>query len=161
MLSAVYPGSFDPITNGHIDIIQRALNITDSLHVAIMRNSKKNYLLDISQRTSLAKDVLSKYKNIVVDNFSGLLVNYCKEKNISLIIRGIRAVSDFEYEYAISLMNKRLLPKIDTIFLMSSESHSFISSTIVKEVASYGGDISKEVPPKVQQVLINRYQNKE
>jgi len=157
MRHAIYPGTFDPITNGHLDIIERALNVVDKLTVVILINRKKKNLLSIEERVELTKQVVSRYPNVEVASFSGLMVNFCKKINAPLVIRGLRAVSDFEYEYAIYLMNRKLMPSTDTIFLMSSQEHSFISSTIVKEVASYDGDISGQVPPEVEKMLREKF----
>ena len=146
---AVYPGSFDPFTNGHLDIVNRALDVVDHLTIAILRNTSKKNLFSPEERVELIQEVLGDNPRIKVDTFQGLLADYCREHNISIILRGLRAVSDFDYEHAIYLMNNKLLPDAETVFLMSRSENSFISSSIVKEVASLGGDISDQVPPTI------------
>ena len=143
---AVYPGSFDPITNGHLDIIKRASRIFDKVYVSILVNSSKNSAFSLEERLEMIKQVTAEYDNVVVDSFSGLLVNYLKEKNASVIIRGLRAVSDFEYEFQMALMNHKLEKNIETLFMMTSGKYSYLSSSIVKEIAQYGGNLKDLVP---------------
>ena len=143
---AVYPGSFDPITNGHLDIIKRASLIFDKVYVSILINSSKNSAFSLEERLEMIKQVTAEYDNVVVDSFSGLLVNYLKEKNASVIIRGLRAVSDFEYEFQMALMNHKLEKNIETLFMMTSGKYSYLSSSIVKEIAQYGGNLKDLVP---------------
>jgi len=153
---AIYPGSFDPITNGHLDLIDRGAKLFDRLIVAILRNESKEPLFSVEERTEMLREVAASYPNVDVDSFHGLLVDYAADKGASVIIRGIRAMSDYEYELQMALMNRRLAPGIETVFLMASEDYSFISSRLVKEVISLGGDISGLVPPLVEVRLRNR-----
>ncbi len=156
---AIYPGSFDPLTNGHVDIIKRALKIVDSLTLAVLINTSKKPLFSIEERVEIIKKALKDLPQVEVDTFSGLLVDFCRKKGISLVIRGLRAVNDFDYEHAIFLMNRELYPEIETIFLMSSSENSFISSSIIKEVVSLGGveKIKNQVPPVVFSALKKKY----
>jgi pantetheine-phosphate adenylyltransferase len=154
---AVYPGTFDPVTNGHLDLVQRSLTIFDEVIVAIAVNPKKAPLLSIEERIDLFKAVTASYKNVVIERFDGLLVDYVKERKAVAIIRGLRAVSDFEYEMQMALMNRRLDNTIETVFLMPNEAYSFITSTIVREAASYGGDVSSLVPKVVVEKLKKKF----
>jgi len=144
--NAVYPGSFDPFTNGHLDIVERALKIADSLHIAVLKNTSKKALFTPDERVEIIREVLHKYPQVKVETFEGLLVDFCRTRQIRIVIRGLRAVSDFDYEHAIFLMNRKLLPDLETMFLMAASENSFISSTIVKEVAHFGGNIADQVP---------------
>lgn len=147
---AVYPGSFDPITNGHLDIIQRSSEIFDKVIVAVLENpEKKSYLFNTQEKVELIKKVTSHIDNIEVESFQGLLVNFANQKKANLIIRGLRAISDFEYEFQMTLMNRKLDPDIETIFLMTKTEYSYLSSSIVKQVANYGGCIKDLVPDKI------------
>jgi len=143
---AVYPGTFDPVTNGHIDLVERSLRIFDKVIVAVAENPKKAPLFSLEERVALFKKAIGKRKNVVIEGFDGLLVDYVKKRRAVGIIRGLRAVSDFEYELQMALMNRRLDNTIETVYLMPSEEYSFITSTIVREAASYGGDVSSLVP---------------
>lgn len=154
---AVCPGSFDPITNGHIDIIQRGAKVFDVLYVAVMNNSSKNPLFSVDERVQLIKEVTSHIPNVKVDTSEGLLIDYAKKINADAIIRGLRAVSDFEYEMQITSMNRVLDDYIETFFIMTNNQYSFLSSSIVKEVAKYDGNISELVPPLVERALKNKY----
>lgn len=154
--TAVYPGSFDPITNGHLDIIKRAARIFDKLYVSILVNSSKTPAFDLEERIAMIKKVTEQYDNVVVDSFSGLLVNYLKEKDADVIVRGLRAVSDFEYEFQMALMNHKLEKNIETLFMMTSGKYSYLSSSIVKEIARHGGNLQDLVPD----VLIEQISNK-
>lgn len=154
---AIYPGSFDPITNGHLDVISRALPLVDNLIVGILRNESKRPLFSVDERVTMLREVLAPYPKVEVDCFEGLLVDYAKRRRARLILRGIRAVSDYEYELQMALMNRRLAPQIETIFLMAGEAYSFVSSRMVKEVASLGGDIAGLVPAQVESRLKNRF----
>ena len=150
----IYPGSFDPITLGHLDIIQRSLNVVDKLIVAVSDNKSKNHFININDRLNLIEATIEdlpseNQKKIIIEKFDNLLVHYVKDKNASVIIRGLRAVSDFEYEFLMTGMNRSIDNKIETIFLMSSEKYHFISSRFIKEIHSLGGDISKSVPKPV------------
>jgi pantetheine-phosphate adenylyltransferase len=149
-LIAIYPGSFDPITNGHLDLIERGLRMFDRLVVAILRNQAKAPLFNVEERTEMLREVLRDYPNAEVDSFDGLLVDYAAARHATILLRGIRAISDYEYELQMALMNRRLRPEIETVFLLAQEAYSFISSRLVKEVFSLGGDISGLVPPSVE-----------
>jgi len=146
---AVYPGTFDPVTNGHLDIIKRGLQIFQSLTVAVARSSKKSPLFDIDERVKMMEAATSSYKNVSVEPFTGLLTDYMREHGGKAIIRGLRAISDFEYEFQMAMMNRKLNDEVDTVFLMPSEEYFFLTSTLVKEVAGYGGDIKSLVPKQV------------
>ncbi|URD69878.1 pantetheine-phosphate adenylyltransferase [Leptospira borgpetersenii] len=153
---AIYPGSFDPLTNGHLDILQRSLGLFDKVIIAIAVNSNKSTLFSIEERLEFIHKVTQGLKGLEIDTFQGLTVDYCNKVGASSIIRGLRAVTDFDYEYAISLMNKKLAPNVETVFLMSSGEYSFISSTIVKEVARHGRDVSNQVPEIVGKALLKK-----
>ena len=154
---AVYPGTFDPVTNGHIDIIERGLQIFQGLTVAVARSSKKSPLFDIDERVKMMEEAISSYKNVSVEPFTGLLTDYMREHGGKAIIRGLRAISDFEYEFQMAMMNRKLNDQVDTIFLMPSEEYFFLTSTLVKEVAGYGGDIQSLVPKKVLDHLRKKF----
>lgn len=154
---AVYPGTFDPVTNGHLDLVERSLTIFDQVIIAVAENPKKAPLFSLTERLSLFRAVTAKFNNIVIEGFDGLLVDYVKKKKAVAIIRGLRAVSDFEYEMQMALMNRRLDNTIETVFLMPSEEYSFITSTIVREAASYGGDVSSLVPTVVVEELKRKF----
>jgi pantetheine-phosphate adenylyltransferase len=147
---AIYPGSFDPITNGHLDLIERGARLFDRLVVSILRNDVKAPLFTIEERMDMLEEVVGAFPNVSVDSFDGLLVDYAASRNATAIIRGIRAISDYEYELQMALMNRRLQPHLETVFLMAGEAYSFISSRLVKEVFSLGGSISGLVPPSVE-----------
>jgi len=153
----LYPGTFDPITNGHLDLIERAARLFDLVIVAVADSPGKKPLFDVDTRVELAEKVVSNLSNIEVCGFSGLLVDLAKEKNANILLRGLRAVSDFEYEFQLANMNRHLSPELESLFLTPSEQYSFISSTLVREVASLGGDISQFVPKAVQQKLHTRF----
>jgi pantetheine-phosphate adenylyltransferase len=152
-VSAIYPGSFDPLTNGHLDVISRGARLFDRLTVSVLRNSSKQPLFSVDERVAMLRDVVRHLPNVQIDCFEGLLVRYATEKNAQVIIRGIRAVSDYEYELQMALMNRRLEPGIETVFLMAGEAFSFISSRLVKEVYHLGGDVSALVPAAVETCL--------
>ena len=152
-VKAVFPGTFDPITNGHIDLISRASKIFDTVYVCVAENKRKNPTFSLAERVELAKESLKSLSNIEVCGFSNLLAEFAAQKQASVIIRGLRVVSDFEYEFQLSNMNRHLAPTLETMFLTPSEQHSFISSTLVKEVALHQGDISKFVPQCVKDAL--------
>ncbi|HUK15330.1 MAG TPA: pantetheine-phosphate adenylyltransferase [Bryobacteraceae bacterium] len=147
---AIYPGSFDPITNGHLDLIQRGSRLFDRLIVSILRNETKEPLFTVEERTEMLREVVHVYPNVEVDSFHGLLVDHAAARHATVVLRGIRAISDYEYELQMALMNRRLRPAIETVFLLAQEAYSFISSRLVKEVFSLGGDISGLVPPGVE-----------
>jgi pantetheine-phosphate adenylyltransferase len=154
---AVYPGSFDPITNGHIDIIQRGLEIFDGVIVAIADNAQKKSLFTIEERVEMANIALHELPDIVVESFRGLLVDYVEKTNASVILRGLRATSDFEYEFQMAHMNKSLNKKLDTLFMMTGRDYFFISSRTVKEVAGLGGDVNGLVPNVVAERLEKKF----
>lgn len=149
MKKAIYPGSFDPVTNGHIDVIKRASKLFDHLVVGVLINSSKNPLFSIDERVNMLVEIFKDYDNIEIVSFKGLLVDYCHENNITTIVRGLRAVTDFEYELQIAQTNRVIAPDIDTIFLTTSLEYAYLSSSIVKEIASYGGNIHPLVPEYV------------
>jgi len=153
----VYPGSFDPITNGHLDLIQRGSRMFDKLIVSILRNDSKQALFSIEERTAMLREVLHIYPNVEVDSFDGLLVDHAAAQEATVLLRGIRAISDYEKELQMALMNRRLRPEIETLFLMAGEAHSFISSRLVKEVIGLGGNIKGLVPPSVEARLLKRF----
>jgi pantetheine-phosphate adenylyltransferase len=153
---AIYPGSFDPITNGHLDLIERGCRLFDRLIVAILRNETKQPLFTVEERMEMLREVVGCYPNVEVDSFDGLLVDYAARNNATVLVRGIRAISDYEYELQMALMNRRLRPDIETVFMMSSEAYSFISSRLVKEVFGLGGNVAGLVPPSVEIRLRNR-----
>lgn len=154
---AVYPGTFDPVTNGHIDLVERSLRIFGEVIVAVAENPKKTPLFPLEERIAMLKAVTVNYKNVVIEGFDGLLVDYVRKKSAVAIIRGLRAVSDFEYEMQMALMNRRLDSNIETVFLMPNVEYSFITSTIVKEAASYGGDVSSLAPRVVVEKLKKKF----
>ncbi|MFN3325052.1 MAG: pantetheine-phosphate adenylyltransferase [Bryobacteraceae bacterium] len=153
---AIYPGSFDPITSGHLDLIERGARVVDRLIVAVLNNEAKQPLFSVDDRKSMLREVVRDFPNVEVDSFDGLLVDYASAKGASLILRGIRAISDYEGELQMALMNRRLRPEIETVFMMAGEAYSFISSRLVKEVIRLGGNISGLVPPPVEVRLRNR-----
>lgn len=157
MTRAIYPGSFDPVTNGHIDVIKRAAMMFDELYVGVLINSAKNPLFSIGERVSMLSEVLSDYDNIKVVSFEGLLVDYCRTHDISTIIRGLRAVTDFDYELQIAQTNRVMEPRVDTVFMATSLQYAYLSSSIVKEIASYKGDISQTVPPAIIKLIEEKY----
>ncbi len=154
---AIYPGSFDPITNGHIDMVERGLRLFDKIIVCIMCNPGKETLFTIKERLEMIRESLKKFPNIEIDSFDGLLVDYGAKRNANTILRGMRAVSDFEYEFQLALMNRKLNRKIQTVFLMTGFRWIFTSSSIIKEAASFGGDVTGMVPPIVNQKLKEKF----
>lgn len=154
---AIYPGTFDPITLGHIDVIERACRIFDRVIVAITNNPRKSQLFTIEERIKLAKDALGKIKNVEVDSFTGLLVEYMKSRNARTILRGLREVSDFSYEFQQAIINRKLYENVDTVFIMTSPKYFYVNSTIVKELASMGACIKELVPPNVEKALFEKF----
>ena len=146
MKKAIYPGTFDPVTFGHIDLIKRALEIFDYLVIAVASNPRKGTLFSREERVQMLKKATRNLKRVTVDNFDGLIINYAKKKKINIILRGLRAFSDFEYEFQMVLTNRKLSPKIETTFMMPSENYSYFSSKLIKEIAEVGGDIRGFVP---------------
>lgn len=153
MRTVVYPGTFDPITNGHIDLVERACRLFDKVIIAVAKSERKGPLFTLEQRVALATQNLSHLPNVEVCGFDILLVDLVREKQASAVLRGLRAISDFEYEFQLANMNRALVPDTESLFLTPSEKFSYISSTIVKEIANFGGDISKFVTPSVAQAL--------
>jgi len=156
MMKAMYPGSFDPITLGHLDIIKRAASMLDQLYVVVMINPLKKYFFSIEERKKLIRESLEGINNVTVDDHEGLLVDYARKNNINVVVRGLRAVTDFEYELQMANANRKLYDKLETVFFMTDEKYSFLSSSLVKEVAMLGGDISYWVP----QPVLNAFKEK-
>jgi pantetheine-phosphate adenylyltransferase len=150
---AIYPGSFDPVTYGHIDLIKRAAHVFDEVIVAIAQNTQKSTLFSIQERVAMVKEATAGIANVHVESFKGLIIDFAQKKNVHVLIRGVRMVSDFEYELQMALTNRRLRETIETVFLMPSEGFSFLSSTLIKEVVSFGGDVASFVPKHVAKKL--------
>jgi len=150
---AIYPGSFDPLTNGHVDIIQRGSRLFDRIVIAILLNIEKAPLFTVQERVEIAREVFRDYPNVEVDTFDGLLVEYARRKRASVIVRGLRAISDFEYEMQMALMNRHLNPEVETVFMMPAETYTYVSSRIVKEVVALGGSVTNLVPSIVESRL--------
>lgn len=157
MKKGVYPGTFDPITFGHIDVIKRSLKILDKIVIAVSSFPRKDFLFTIEERMELIREVFKNDDRVEVEKFDGLLVDYLKEKGIKIVIRGLRAISDFDYEFQMVLVNRKLFKEIETIFLMPSEEFFFISSSIVKEIARLGGNLSCFVPKNVEQAMKKKF----
>lgn len=159
MTTAIYPGSFDPLTFGHVDIIERSARLFDNVIVAILINAQKAPLFSVDDRIGIMREILKpRFKNVEVDVFHGLLVDYAKQKQAKVIVRGIRAVTDYEYEFQMALMNRRLNADIETVFMMPAEKYSYLSSRLVKEIAELGGSVAGLVPETVEQRLKQRFQ---
>ncbi len=154
---AVFPGSFDPITNGHLDIIARGLSVFDDVTIAILINPGKQALFTVEERVEIIRETYRSEPRVKVDTFSGLLVDYAERVGAAVIVRGLRAISDFEYEFQMALMNRRLNPRIETVFMMPAESYSYLSSRLVKEVFQLGGRVRDLVPPVVERRLAEKY----
>lgn len=152
-MTVIYPGSFDPITNGHLDIIKRCSEKFDKVIVSILNNTSKETMFTVEERAHLLKEVVKDFNNVEVDTFSGLLIDYADEKGVTTMVRGLRAISDFEYEMQMALVNRKLNPDIETLFMVSSSEYAFLSSSIVKEIVTFGGDVSCLVPKVVQEAL--------
>lgn len=157
MKICIYPGSFDPITYGHIDIINRASQIADKLIVAVLDNREKKSLFTVDEKLDMIRDAVKDYDNVEIESFEGLLVDYAKKKNARIVIRGLRAVTDFEYELQMAQINRELYHEIDTMFLLTNLKYSYLSSSAVKQVASYNGDVSKFVTPYVADMLKRKF----
>lgn len=157
MTVAVYAGSFDPITNGHIDIISRSLDVFDKVIVAIAINEAKTPLFSVQERLEVLNEIYSGHSRVQIDAFSGLLVDFLKRVNARVLIRGLRAVSDFEYEFQMAHMNQKLSPEVETLFLMTGQQYFYVSSRVVKEVARFGGDVTDLVPSAVRQRLLDKF----
>ena len=160
MRTVIYPGSFDPLTNGHLDVVQRAAKLFDRVIVAVAKNEGKQPLFPLAERRALVTQAVKHLPNVTADTFDGLLVEYVASKKAQAIVRGLRAVSDFEFEFQLALMNRKLDEKIETIFMMPKDTYTFLSSRIVKEIARFGGDVSSFVPSHVQTALLNKLQPK-
>ena len=157
MSIAVYPGSFDPVTFGHLDIIERAARFTDRLIVGVLNNSAKTPLFSVEERILMIKEAVRHLPNVEVKSFSGLTVNFARSEKADFMIRGLRAVTDFEYELQLSQTNRKLAPDVDTVFLTTSLEYAYLSSSSVKEIASFGGDISMCVPPEIEKLVRDKY----
>ena len=153
MKLAVYPGSFDPLTNGHVDIIERGMHLFDKIIVAVLVNVEKSPLFTMQERIEILRDVFKGQPNVEVDTFEGLLVEYARRRRASALVRGLRAVSDFEYEFQMALMNRHLEPTLETVFMMPAEQYTYLSSRLIKEVFQLGGSVTGLVPPAVERAL--------
>jgi pantetheine-phosphate adenylyltransferase len=156
MRTAIYPGSFDPLTNGHLDVIERAVKLFDHVVVAVAFNESKQPLFTMDERLELVRGSVKHLPNVEVDSFDSLLVNYVEQRSAQAIIRGLRAISDFEFEFQLALMNRKLNERIETIFMMPKDTYTFLSSRIIKEIARLGGDVSAFVPENVQTALADK-----
>ena len=157
MTRAIYPGSFDPLTNGHLDIIERSARLFDELIVAILTNPQKTPLFSVDERLEIMRQIVQpRFKNVRFDAFHGLLVDYAEKSQAQAIVRGIRAIADYEFEFEMALMNRRLNPNVETVFMMPAESYSYLSSRLVKEVATLGGSVKGLVPEMVEQLLLKK-----
>ncbi len=157
---AIYPGTFDPVTNGHLDLIHRGSQIFDQLIVAILVNAEKDPLFTLEERIEMLRELTAPYENVRVDTFGGLLVDYARQANAKAVLRGIRAISDYEYELQMALMNRKLCPELETVFMMPAVSYSYVSSRLVKEIARLGGSVSGLVPNAVEERLRNKVNGK-
>ncbi len=156
-MKAIYPGSFDPVTYGHLDIIERASKKVEHLIVAILNNPSKNNVFSLEERTYFLKEVTKKFPNVEIDSFTGLLTDYAVKKDCTTMIRGLRAVSDFEYEMQMALVNKKINNNVETLFMVSDSKYAYLSSSIVKEVSRFGGNVSYFVPEIIEQALKNKF----
>ena len=156
-IRAVYPGTFDPVTNGHVDLIERSARLFDHVTVAVLKNAEKSPMFSLAERREMLKESIRKLKNISVTSFDGLLVEFAARNDASVIVRGIRAISDYEYELQMALMNRRLSSQVETVFLMPHETYSYLSSKLVKEVSQFGGSVRGLVPRSVERRLKARY----
>jgi pantetheine-phosphate adenylyltransferase len=155
--SAIYPGSFDPLTNGHLAIIQRGLNLFERLVVAVANNPAKTPLFSVEERFALIKEAVGNEPGLEIDSFDGLLVDFARRRRISTVLRGLRAVSDFEYEFQLANMNRRLMPDFESVFVMTEKDYFYVSARLVREVASLGGDVTGLVPPHVGEALRRKF----
>jgi len=154
---AIYPGTFDPVTFGHLDVLERAEKLFEKVIISVAVKSSKKTLFSTEERLELIKNAACNISNIEIDSFEGLLVNYAEKKNAGAIIRGLRAISDFEFEFQMALTNRKISSKVETVFLMPNEKYSYISSTLVKEISAYGGDVSSFVPENVSKMLKKKF----
>jgi pantetheine-phosphate adenylyltransferase len=161
MVSALYPGSFDPVTRGHLDLVERALPLFDRLTVAVGVNTSKQATFSPEERVAMLRDVLPKDPRVAVTTFRGLVVDFCRAQGIGAILRGVRTVSDFEYEYQMALTNRHLAPGIETVFVMPSVQYSYVSSSLIREIVRNGGDVSSFLPPPVERALRDRLRPRE
>ena len=159
-VKAIYPGSFDPLTNGHLDLIERGSKIFDELVVAILRNSEKSPLFTLDERVEMLKSTTKHYNNVSIETFDGLLVDYVAKQKARVVLRGIRAISDYEYELQMALMNRKLAPQIETVFMMPADTYSYLSSRLVKEVFQLGGSVRALVPEIVEKRLHQKVNEK-
>lgn len=157
MKIAVYPGTFDPVTNGHLDIIERALKLFDKVIVTVAVNSSKNPLFSTEERVRLLREATHAYPNVEIDSFEGLLVEYVKKRGAIVVIRGLRAMTDFEYELQMALLNRRMYDQLETVFLMPKEQYTYLSSNFVREIAALGGDVEQFVPPSSRKALEEKF----
>lgn len=160
MRIGIYPGSFDPITLGHLDVILRSSKLFDKLYIGVLNNSKKHALFTAEERVDMIRQAMGDIKNVEVESFHGLLVDYAAMRHANAIVRGLRAVTDFEYELQLAQTNHKINPQVDTVFLTTSVEYSYLSSSIVKEIASYGGDITKFVPETISDILYEKLREK-
>lgn len=156
MAVAIYPGSFDPVTNGHRDIIERASRVFDKVIVTVLENPRKQPMFSITERVEMLTMITNTYENVEVDSFHGLLIDYAKQKNSNIVVKGLRVMSDFEFEFQMALINRKLDSRLETMFMMTNNRYSFVSSSIVKEVGAYGGDICELVPNEVYNIIMRR-----
>ncbi len=154
---AIYPGTFDPLTYGHLDVLMRASKLFDEVIISVANSSSKNTLLTTNERTGIISEVIKNITNCRVESFDGLLVNYAKKKNANVIIRGLRAISDFEFEFQMALTNRKIAENIETVFLMPGEKYSYISSTLVREIVKYGGEVKDFIPPEAVKIISAKY----
>ncbi len=159
MKIAICPGSFDPVTLGHLDIITRASGLFDKVIVAVLCNTSKNPSFTVEERMDFLRQVTAGFDNVEIDSFNGLLVDYAKEKGAVAVVKGLRAVSDFEYEFQMSMINKKLYPEVETVYLNTSQDYMYLSSSVVKQIASFGGDISNFVPEIIHDKIVDRLRN--
>lgn len=157
MTKAIYPGSFDPVTKGHLDIIIRSSKIMSHLTVTVLENPRKVATFDIEKRIKMLKLITEPYINVEVDYYKGLLIDYAQQQKVNIIIKGLRAISDFEFEFQMALVNQKLNPAIETLFMMTNSKYSYLSSSIVKEIAALGGDIKSLVPPEVHNMIVSEF----
>jgi len=150
---AIYPGSFDPVTNGHLDLIERGEKMFDRLIVAVLKNAEKEPLFSVPERVEMLREVTRQWDSVEIDVFQGLLVDYARKRGAAVILRGIRAISDYEYELQMALMNRKLEPRLETVFMMPGETYSYLSAKLVREIAHFGGPLTGMVPPSVEQRL--------